>query len=185
MARTSRRLRLSSLALAAGAMILANCSAQPAAQTAMAGSEVAATQTTGQATGEPTVHPTSGLKIIPVSVISESQTHIFRTELADTPEAQARGMMFRTEMAPDEAMLFPSRTPEVRGFWMKNTPLPLDIIFVGADDKIINIAANTVPYSLDTVYSEGPSVAVLEVAGGRAAELDIGPGDTVEFSLPN
>ncbi|MEP6263391.1 MAG: DUF192 domain-containing protein [Erythrobacter sp.] len=155
---------------------MAACSAQPAAQTTSPEST--------PATAEVAVHPTSGLAIIPLQVTDGHDTHSFRVELAATVGAQAKGMMFRTEMAPDEGMLFPSRTVEVRGFWMKNTPLPLDIIFIGADGRIINIAENTVPYSLETVYSEGPAGAVLELAGGRAAELGIKPGDMVEYSLP-
>ena len=177
MALASRRIRLSSIAIAASAGLMVACSAQPAAQPASPESTPAA--------ADLVVHPTSGLAIIPLQVISGQDIHSFRVELAATIEAQAKGMMFRTEMAPDEGMLFPSRTLEVRGFWMKNTPLPLDIIFIGADGKIINIAANTVPYSLETVYSEGPAGAVLELAGGRAAELGIKPGDTVEYSLPD
>src|SRR3546814_4402450 len=89
--------------------------------------------------------------------------------------------MFRTDIGADEGMLFPSREPMVRSFWMKNTPLSLDIIFIGPDRRIINIAANTTPYSLDSVVSDGPAVAVLELVGGRAAELGIGPGDKVDW----
>ena len=117
-------------------------------------------------------------------MISEDARHAFRVELADTPEAQRRGLMFRTEIGADEGMLFPSDVPDIRSFWMKNTPLSLDIIFVGVDGRIINIAANTEPYSLDSVYSEGIAGAVLELRGGRAAELGIAPGDKVEYSLP-
>jgi len=167
---------LRDLALCAGAIALVGCSAQPAAQSVSSDSSPAATSQT--------VHPTSGLQIIPVQVVSEDQTHEFSVELANTPESQAKGMMFRTEMAPDEGMLFPSERPMVRGFWMKNTPLPLDIIFIGPDERIINIAANTQPYSLDSVYSTGPAIAVLELIGGRAAELGIALGDQVKFSLP-
>jgi len=88
--------------------------------------------------------------------------------------------MFRTQLGPDEAMIFP-RQGDVASFWMKNTPLPLDIIFIGQDRKIINIAAQTTPYSLDSVSALGPTSAVLEIPGGRAAELGIGPGDAVAW----
>ena len=168
MARTSRRLRLSSLAVAACATLATGCSAQPAAQTAVTPENEAVA---AQQAAQQSVHPVSGLQIIPVTIVNDGEAHIFRTELADTPESQARGLMFRTELGPDEAMLFPSTRLEVRGFWMKNTPLPLDIIFIGEDGQIINIAANTVPYSLDSVYSDGPAAAVLELAGGRAGRI--------------
>jgi uncharacterized membrane protein (UPF0127 family) len=92
--------------------------------------------------------------------------------------------MFRTELADDEAMLFPSDQPGTRGFWMKNTPLPLDIIFIGLDGRISNIAAMTVPYSTETVFSEGPASAVFEIRGGLAEELGIVPGDRLEYTLP-
>ena len=108
----------------------------------------------------------------------------FRVELAASPQAQARGLMFRTELGDNEGMLFPSVVPEPRSFWMKNTPLSLDIIFVGPDGRILNIAADTVPYSLDSVSSTGPASAVLELRAGRTKELGIVPGDRVIYTLP-
>lgn len=129
-------------------------------------------------------HPLSGLEVIDLVVESQSGSHAFRVELADTPEAQQRGLMFRTELGENEGMLFPSERPQMRSFWMKNTPLSLDIIFIGPDGRILNIAANTVPYSLESVVSAGPASAVLELRGGRAAQLGIAPGDKVSFTLP-
>ena len=116
-----------------------------------------------------------------MTVSSDEASHEFHAELADTPKLQKKGLMFRTELGPDEAMLFPNEEPTARSFWMKNTPLSLDIIFIGPDRRIINIAANTVPYSLDSVVSDGPAIAVLELKGGRAAELGIAPGDKAEW----
>jgi uncharacterized membrane protein (UPF0127 family) len=78
-------------------------------------------------------------------------------------------------------MIFPFDAPRDAAFWMKNTLIPLDMIFVRADGSIANIAANTVPLSLDPVPSDGPVKAVLEIAGGRAAELGIKPGDKVAW----
>lgn len=105
----------------------------------------------------------------------------FSVEVADTPEAQARGLMFRTELGDNEGMIFPYDGTRAQSFWMKNTPLPLDIIYIGPDRRISNIAAETEPYSLDPVYSVGPVLGVLELRGGRAAELGIEPGDLVEW----
>lgn len=124
-------------------------------------------------------HPVSGLKIIEVTVNSANGTHRFASELADTPQMRARGLMFRTELGDDEAMIFPFDTPGPRSFWMKNTPIPLDIVFIGADKRIINIARQTEPYSLASHRSEGAAIAVLELRGGRAEELGIVSGDTV------
>jgi len=130
------------------------------------------------------VHPVSGLRVIPLKVTSKGKAHGFAVELADSPQEQSRGLMFRTELGPDEGMLFLSHPAGVRSFWMKNTPLSLDIIFIGTDGRILNIAAETQPYSLQSLYSDGIAGAVLELPGGRAAELGIGPGDKVEYKLP-
>ncbi|KLE32254.1 DUF192 domain-containing protein [Aurantiacibacter gangjinensis] len=125
-------------------------------------------------------HPVSGLEVIPVTVTTDDGTHTFAAELADTPDAQQRGLMFRTEMAPDEAMIFPYDQPDIRSFWMRNTVLPLDIIFIDAEGRIINIA-DGVPYAENSVMSEREAIAVLELNQGRAEELGIGPGDLVEW----
>jgi len=127
------------------------------------------------------VHPESGLDVVPLTVLSGETVHSFAVEVARSSEDQAKGLMFRTELGAGEGMIFPRSNPAVASFWMKNTPLPLDIIFVGTDKKILNIAANTIPYSLDPVSAIGPTALVLEIAGGRSAELGIKAGDTVDW----
>ncbi|MEP3665528.1 MAG: DUF192 domain-containing protein, partial [Roseibium sp.] len=82
------------------------------------------------------------------------------------------------EMGPDTGMLFVFQSEDQRYFWMKNTPLPLDIIFIGADGAIVSIAAGTTPFSTDTIPSGKPARFVLELNAGRAAELGIKAGDT-------
>lgn len=146
--------------------------------------ESATARTQAPAAAEAARHPVSGLEVIDLVVDRGGKAMAFRVELAASPEAQAKGLMFRTELGDDEGMLFPSVVPEPRSFWMKNTPLSLDIIFVGADGRISNIAANTEPYSLDSVSSSGFASAVLELRAGRAAELGIVPGDRVVYTLP-
>ncbi len=126
-------------------------------------------------------HPVSGLEVVPLTVSSAEAKHEFRVEIAASSAEQAKGLMFRTELGPDEGMIFPREPADVASFWMKNTPLPLDIIFVGVDGRIMNIAANTVPYSLDPVPADGLTSLVLEIPGGRAEELGIAAGDTVEW----
>ncbi len=126
-------------------------------------------------------HPVSGLEVIDLVVERGGKKLPFKVELAASPEAQSRGLMFRTALGDNEGMIFPSAVPEPRSFWMKNTPLSLDIIFIGPDGRIINIAADTVPYSLDSVRSVGPASAVLELRAGRSKELGIVPGDRVVF----
>ena len=161
-----RRRPMTVFALAA---LAAACSPQPAAEAAPASQAVESR------------HPVSGLEVVPLAVISDGERHEFRVEVARTREEQARGLMFRTELGAKEGMVFPRNPPDIASFWMKNTPLPLDIIFVGTDGRIMNIAAKTVPYSLDSVAAVGMTGAVLEIPGGRAAELGIEPGDKVEW----
>jgi uncharacterized membrane protein (UPF0127 family) len=134
------------------------------------------------ATIELAVHPVSGLQLIPLTVTHAGKRHTFKVEVARTTAEQARGLMFRTAMGPDEGMIFPSDPPRANvAFWMKNTVIPLDIIFVGTDHRILNIAAQATPYSLEPLPAAGVVSGVLEINGGRAAELGIVPGDKVEW----
>jgi len=116
-----------------------------------------------------------------VSAKPGRKPHDFRVEFAHSRFDQARGLMFRNWLGPEEGMLFPMDPPRVASFWMKNTVIPLDIIYIGADRRILNIAANTVPYDETPMLSDGDTSAVLEMAGGRAVELGIGPGDKVDW----
>ena len=103
-------------------------------------------------------------------------------EVAATPEQQTQGLMHRRSLAGDRGMVFPYDPPQAVGFWMKNTLIPLDIIFVRADGRIARIAANTTPLSLEPVMSGEAVATVLEIRGGRAAELGIREGDLVSWS---
>ncbi|GAA4647656.1 hypothetical protein GCM10023115_56180 [Pontixanthobacter gangjinensis] len=150
------------------AVFVASCSPQ------LASDPAAAESTAG-------VHPVSGLRVVPLTVASGDQRHLFQVEVAATAQEQSKGLMFRTELGPNEGMIFPRNPTDIASFWMKNTPLPLDIIFVGMDGEILNIAANTVPYSLDPVSSKGMTALVFEIAGGRAEELGIKAGDIVQW----
>ena len=128
------------------------------------------------------VHPVSGLQVIPLTVTTPGgETHAFRVEVARTPQEQSRGLMFRTEMEADEGMLFPYQQPQMLSFWMRNTVLSLDLIFIGQDRRVINIAANAVPYSEESIPSDAPATAVLELNAGRAEALGIVPGSKVDW----
>ncbi len=172
--RSTRGHGLRTLAAFAGGAALVACSPQTQAGAASEPTESAPAPAAS-------VHPVSGLAVIPLTVTSGDERIAFSVEVADTPEAQARGLMFRTELGDNEGMIFPYDGTRAQSFWMKNTPLPLDIIYIGPDRRISNIAAETEPYSLDPVYSVGPVLGVLELRGGRAAELGIEPGDLVEW----
>ena len=127
----------------------------------------------------------SGAPTIPVTIEGAGGRHVFRAEVADTPEEQARGLMFRTNLADDFAMLFapypPTGGPREASFWMKNTPSPLDILYIRADGTVARIAENAVPLSEVPIPSGEPVAAVLEVRGGRSAELGIAEGDRVRW----
>ncbi len=115
-------------------------------------------------------------------LIIETQTgrqFTFTVQVAETPEQHSRGLMFVREMPADAGMLFVYPTAQPRGFWMANTLIPLDMIFIDADGRIINIAERTEPLSLRTWGSEGPAQAVLELNGGITRFLGIRPGDRV------
>ena len=127
------------------------------------------------------VHPESGLAVVPLTVRSGRKVHRFSVEVAATQREQAKGLMFRREMGADEGMIFPMKPARPAAFWMRNTVIPLDIIFIGTDRRILNIAADAVPYDETPLPSSGLAGAVLELNGGRAAELGIRPGDTVEW----
>lgn len=124
---------------------------------------------------------TAARNAVPLTITTARATHRFTVEVARTADQQARGLMFRSALAPDVGMIFPMNPPRVASFWMKNTLIPLDMIFVRADGTIARIAAQTVPYSLDPVESGEPVAAVLELAGGRAAELGIAEDDRVSW----
>lgn len=165
-------MRLTILLSMAAMVLVPACSPQAATQvSAPAQSEASA----------PAVHPESGLDVIPLTITTPEGAHRVTVEVARSAQEQAQGLMFRREMGPDEGMLFPRNPPRIASFWMKNTVLPLDIIFIDADGKVINVGADAVPYSTDPVSSTGPAAAVLELNAGRAAELGIGPGTEVAW----
>ena len=106
--------------------------------------------------------------------------HAFTVEVVDTPEGRQRGLMYRTSLAPDAGMLFDFKTTEEVSFWMMNTYIPLDMLFIRADGTIANIHVNAIPHDPTGIPSEGPVQFVLEIPGGRSVELGIKAGDKVE-----
>nr|WP_240481517.1 DUF192 domain-containing protein [Novosphingobium fuchskuhlense] len=127
------------------------------------------------------VHPVSGLTVVPLTVRTAGGPHVFQVEVAASPAEQERGLMFREKMGADEGMIFPMAAPRPIAFWMKNTVIPLDIIFIGPDHKVLNVAANAVPYDETPLPSDGNASGVLELNGGRAAQIGLKPGDTVTW----
>ncbi|MBK5264430.1 MAG: DUF192 domain-containing protein [Alphaproteobacteria bacterium] len=120
-------------------------------------------------------------KNVALTIQSGGKTHSFNIEVARTPQEQGKGLMFRKFLPDDGGMLFPFDPPQIASFWMKNTVIPLDILFIRPDGTISFIAANTEPYSLVPVSSGQMDGAVLEIPGGRAAALGIKAEDIVRW----
>jgi len=116
---------------------------------------------------------------VPLQIRTASKVRQFSVEVARSEDEQSRGLMFRQSLAPNTGMIFPMAPPRNASFWMKNTIIPLDMIFIRADGSIARIAAETVPYSLEPVDSGEPVAAVLEIGGGQAAKLGIAENDHV------
>ncbi|MCU0729153.1 MAG: DUF192 domain-containing protein [Sphingopyxis sp.] len=128
-----------------------------------------------------TAHPESGLPVVPLTITHQGRTHRFSVEVARTTQEQARGLMGRTALGPDAGMIFPFEPEKYASFWMKDTLIPLDMLFVRRDGTLDRIAENTVPESLEPVASGGEVAAVLELAGGTAARLGIDESAVVRW----
>ena len=107
----------------------------------------------------------------------------FSVEIADTPEKRSLGLMYRTELAADAGMLFDFSHMAPVAMWMKNTYIPLDIVFINADGVIVNIVERAIPETLTPIHSRGPVLAVLELNSGTCARKGIRPGDKVLHPL--
>ncbi len=139
------------------------------------------TKTTGCIAGNALGQSDAGLEQISLCVTSGGKKRAFTVEVARSSAEQAKGMMFRDRLTDDKGMLFPFAQAKVASFWMRNTVIPLDIIFIRANGSIESIAENAIPYSTDPVEAGEPVAAVLELRGGLTSELGIGPGDTVRW----
>ena len=118
-----------------------------------------------------------------LSIVTAKGAQHFTVEMAETRDQHAQGLMYRRSMAADAGMLFVYKTPQAASFWMRNTFIPLDMLFVGADGKIVNIQERTVPQSLNPVRSKGPVLAILELNGGTTSRLSIRPGDKIRHAM--
>jgi len=114
-----------------------------------------------------------------VTIETSAGPKMFSVEVASDPASQRRGLMFRRELAPNAGMLFEFQSSTSQSFWMKDTVLSLDMLFIRSDGTIATIASQTVPLSTMPIRSTEPVRAVLEINGGRARELGIRPGDRV------
>ncbi len=115
----------------------------------------------------------------PLIVTTASGAHRFMVEIADDDAERQRGLMEREPLADDRGMLFQFPDLAERGFWMHNTPSPLDIVYIDPRGRIVSIARNATPYSDTVIPSNGPASGVLELRAGRADEIGARPGDKV------
>jgi len=123
--------------------------------------------------------PNSGLARRTVTFLTARGSFSYQVEIARTPEQQACGMMFRDAMAPRTGMSFPMTPPRATGFWMENTILPLDIIFVSPARRVLNVQRGQ-PYSRDVLPSAGITADVIELSAGEAERIGLKPGDRVK-----
>ena len=123
-----------------------------------------------------------GLDQAPLTIRGvDGKTHVFTVEIARSEAEQEQGLMNRQSIDPDKGMIFPLAPMREASFWMKNTLIPLDLIFVRGDGTIARIEENAVPLNLQPILSGEPVAAVLEIAGGRSAQLGIKAGDRVSW----
>ncbi len=114
-----------------------------------------------------------------LTIDSSGRRHVFTVEVALSAAEQSRGLMYRQSLPADHGMIFLYRPSQMVAMWMKNTPIPLDMVFVGGDGRIVHIHERAVPHSLAPISSVKPVVAVIEFNGGTAARLGLKPGDRV------
>jgi uncharacterized membrane protein (UPF0127 family) len=123
--------------------------------------------------------PAQGGALDSLEIVTSTGRHAFQVEIADNEATREHGLMDRRYMAPDHGMLFEFDRDEPVSFWMKNTYIPLDMIFIAPSGVVTHIAANAEPLSERVVPSGGPSIAVLELDGGTAASIGLRVGDKV------
>src|ERR1700681_4849406 len=123
------------------------------------------------------------LTVEQLEIVTKDGVRVFEVEMAVTPEEQEQGLMYRRELADGKGMLFDMGEERPAVFWMKNTYVSLDMIFIRADGSIASIAANTKPLSEARIYSGAPVRGVLEVVAGTAKRYGIVPGDKVGHRL--
>jgi uncharacterized membrane protein (UPF0127 family) len=132
-------------------------------------------QAPGQCQGQKELKPLEKLTVR----TARGQT-VFLVEVADTAQKQEYGLMCRRGLAADRGMLFMFKGPPTdRAFWMRNTLIPLDIIYIRADGRVLSVAANAQPLNEMPIPAGGPTKAVLELPGGRAAQIGLMPGDRI------
>lgn len=128
--------------------------------------------------------PNARLKTVPLTLRTATGAHRYTVEVAATAREQEVGLMFRRAMPRRHGMIFPMFPARPASFWMRNTYLPLDIVFIAPGNEVLTVAANAQPLSESLIDSGGPVVAVLELNAGEAARIGLKPGDRVDWRMP-
>jgi len=126
--------------------------------------------------------PLAAAELRPLEIVTKTGVQVFSVEEAKTDEERERGLMFRTSLPEGQGMIFDFSPEQNVSMWMKNTLIPLDMIFIRADGRILRIAENTKIQSEDIIASGGPVRAVVEVIAGTAKKYGIAPGDRVSYA---
>lgn len=154
------------------AAIVSGCGSKPSAATQEPAAEAA---------GEPAVQR---LRTVPLTIVTnDGRRHVYTVEVARTADEQAQGLMYRRAMPKDAGMIFPFPAPRPATFWMRNTYIPLDMVFLLTDGRIESILADVPPLNEVQRSSLGPVAAVLELNAGEAARIGVSAGDLVEYDL--
>ncbi|MFN3584977.1 DUF192 domain-containing protein [Phenylobacterium sp.] len=124
--------------------------------------------------GQPELKP-----LQPLQVVTDKGVHSFQVEVADSAQEREYGLMCRKSLAADRGMLFVFPKADYQAFWMRNTLIPLDIVYIGADGKVVSIVRNARPLDESPLPSSGPALGVLELPAGRAGQIGLLPGDRI------
>lgn len=138
---------------------------------------------TGAAIAEPRAAAGAAAHEERLELVTAGGVHVLDVEIAATPEKQALGLMYRTSLPETKGMLFPHKQPRELTMWMRNTYIPLDMVFIRSDGTVHRIEARTEPLSDRIISSGGPVSAVLEIAGGGAERMGLKPGDKVRHPV--
>jgi uncharacterized protein len=142
---------------------------------------LAACKSAGQSAGTGSASGSAPASVASVAIDTGGRKVLFRVEVAVTPEEHARGLMYRSRLADDAGMVFVFEQPAIQRFWMKNTLIPLDMIFIGKDRRIVGVVENAAPETESERMVGAPSQYVLEIGGGLSAKLGIRRGEPVDF----
>jgi len=149
----------------------------------MAAALLAATFLGGASCAPAADEPQSVKPFEALTIVTQTGRHPFQVEVVRKPEELARGLMFRRSLPQDQGMLFDFGENRHISMWMRNTYIPLDMIFIAPNGRVVNVAENTEPLSETPVPSEGPALAVLEVNAGTAQRLQLRAGDRIEHPM--